>query len=150
MIKSDRVRRFLKLLPVAVTMTGAASHAMALETPGNLVVGYLGSALESGYLHGAQQIVDSVFACGVRAVVMGDVTLTVQELDLLITALASGDRSAWTAVEAAFHSVRDGAGATFISDNVNIDACVFDRLDVVAAASGGISETDTFADSSQA
>jgi hypothetical protein len=137
MIKSDRVRRLLKLLPVAVSMTGVASHAMALEAPGNSVVGYLGSALESGYLHGAQQIVDTVFACGVRAVVIGDVTLTVQELDLLITAMAQGDRSAWTAVEAAFQSVQHGAGATFIADEANIDACVSDHLDLVAAAGGG-------------
>lgn len=149
MKKSDRVRRLMTLLPVAVAMTGVAGKAMALEAPGNTIVSYLGSALEEGYLHGAQTIVDNVFACGVRAIVIGDVTITVQELDLLITALAGGDMSAWTAVEAAFQSVRDGAAATFIGDSVNVDGCVFERIDVVAVASGNISETGAFSDSSQ-
>ena len=148
--KSGRAKHLLRLIPIALGMSGLTAHnAVALETPGNSIVGYLGSALENGYLNGAQHIVDTVFACGVRAVVIGDLTLTVQQLDLLITSLAGGDKSAWTAVEAAFQSVREGAGATFISDNVNVDGCVAGQIDLVAAAAGTLTETGAFADSSQ-
>jgi hypothetical protein len=148
--KTGRAKHLLKLIPVALGVSGLSGHnAIALEAPGNNIVGYLGSALENGYLNGAQLILDTVFACGVRAVVVGDLTLTMQELDLLITAMAGGDRSGWTAVEAAFQSVREGADATFITDNINVDGCVTDLIDVAAASTGNITGTGGFADSSQ-
>lgn len=131
MKKKNRAALLLRLLPTALSLAGVATHASAatIEAPGNRVVSDLASALQNGYLYNAQTLVNLITSCGVRAIVVGDTTLTVQQLDLLITAMAAGDKSSWTEVEAAFQAA--GAGATFLTDDANVIECVIDQFDLL-------------------
>ena len=121
MKKPSRAQLLLRLLPAALSMSSVATHVSAMEAPGNAIVSKLGAALQSGYLHDAQGLVDLMLNCGVRAVVIGDLRLTLQQLDLLITDLAGNDRTSWSNVEAAFQSVQSGAKAVLIGERTFVD-----------------------------
>lgn len=124
-----RIRLLLSLLPTAMSLAGGASQAIALESSGSSVVSSLGSALRAGDLHNAQSIVDAAASCSVNSIVVGDTTLTIEQLNVLITDLAKGDKAGWQSVAPVFESIGQGAGALFVADSINTEQCVADGID---------------------
>lgn len=121
--KNSRVSLLAKALPVALMMTGTASQALSFEFSAARTIGGIGEAIDQGWLHDAQDTLNQLRLCGVRAFQIGNDTLRLAVLDQAITELAVGDTTTWSLIQAAVQSTKTGTKALFITDGGLVANC---------------------------
>lgn len=116
MQKNAKFLALAKALPIALMMSGLAAPALSFELNAGSTIGTIGTEMSLGHLHAAQELIQQLHACGVRALLVGDTIVPLSEVQLALTALAQGDDSLWVGLEDVLLAADTGARSLFITD----------------------------------